>query len=82
MSETSDNECTLPELRQKAGEIVKNLFPEKSKTKYNKAYKIYMDWCNKHWIRKYFASIFCRRSGKKSRVLSKEEIHKFNNYLT
>ena len=47
MSDTSDNECTPPELRQKAGELVKNLLPDKSKTKYNKVYKTYMDWCYK-----------------------------------
>ena len=41
----SEMECTPPELRESAQQITLNLLPEKSKARYEKAYKNFREWC-------------------------------------
>lgn len=47
-SDSSDSEmeqCSSPDLKETPTEAVHNLLPQKSKARYEKAYKLFKDWC-------------------------------------
>jgi hypothetical protein len=40
--------CTPPELRESAQQLTSNLLPEKSKSRYERTYRDFRDWCSKN----------------------------------
>lgn len=46
MSDSEVDDCTPPEIRTAAEKAAENLLPQKSRGRYEKAYKVYKEWCD------------------------------------
>lgn len=52
-----DIQCTPPKIQKKSLETSIEILPQKSVEKYNRQYDKFMEWCNKHGIKKYSENV-------------------------
>lgn len=54
---SDSDEFTPPNIQESANEAVSRLIPQKSRDRYERNFKIFMDWCRLQSIRKYTENV-------------------------
>lgn len=74
MDSDSEFSSTPPDIADFAKNITLNVLPTKSRSKYEKQYNIFMDWCRSKKINKYSENVLLTYFGEKSKTLKSSNL--------